>query len=123
MALKKLKETTIIKIIDPETEETALDSKGKEMFVEAYSADSKKFRKVTADIARENEGKKSTKKNNDKLITEQLAHLIASWNIEDEKGNVQLSIENAIYILDEYRYVRDAILETITDRKNFLLSQ
>ena len=123
MALTKLKELTTIKIIDPATEETAIDSKGNEMFIDVYSADSKKFRKITADIARENEGKKATRKNNDKLITEQLAHLIAAWNVETDEGPVPLTIENAIYVLDEYRYVRDAILETITDRKNFLLSQ
>ena len=122
MALKKLKETTVIKINDPETEEVAIDSNGNEMFVEVYSADSKKFRKITADLARENENKKARKKNNDKLITEQLANLIASWNIETDEGSVPLTIENAVYVLDEYRYVRDAILETITDRKNFLFS-
>lgn len=122
MALTKLKELTTIKIIDPATEEVALDSKKKEMFVEIYSADSKKFRKISADIARENEKKKATKKNPDVLITEQLANLIASWNIETDEGAVPLTVENAIYVLDEYRYIRDAILETITDRKNFLLS-
>lgn len=122
MALTKLKELTTIKIIDPATEEIDLDSNGKELFVEIYSADSKKFRKVSADIARENEKKKATKKNPDVLITEQLANLIASWNIELETGSIDLTVENAIFVLDEYRYIRDQILETITDRKNFLLS-
>lgn len=122
MALTKLKELTTIKIIDPATEEVAIDSKKKEMFVEIYSADSKKFRKISADIARENEKKKASKKNPDVLITEQLANLIASWNIELEDGHKELTIENAIFVLDEYRYIRDQILETITDRKNFLLS-
>ena len=37
MALTKLKELTTIKIIDPATEEVAIDSKKKEMFVEIYS--------------------------------------------------------------------------------------
>lgn len=122
MALTKLKELTTIKIIDPATEEVAIDSKKKEMFVEIYSADSKKFRKISADIARENEKKKASKKNPDVLITEQLANLIASWNIELETGSIDLTVENAIFVLDEYRYIRDQILETITDRKNFLLS-
>lgn len=122
MALTKLKELTTIKIIDPATEEVAIDSKKKEMFVEIYSADSKKFRKISADIARENEKKKASKKNPDVLITEQLANLIASWNIELETGHIDLTVENAIFVLDEYRYIRDQILETITDRKNFLLS-
>ena len=122
MALTKLKELTTIKIIDPATEEVAIDSKKKEMFVEIYSADSKKFRKISADIARENEKKKASKKNPDILITEQLANLIASWNIELETGHIELTVENAIFVLDEYRYIRDQILETITDRKNFLLS-
>ena len=122
MALTKLKELTTIKIIDPATEEIAIDSKKKEMFVEIYSADSKKFRKISADIARENEKKKASKKNPDILITEQLANLIASWNIELETGHIELTVENAIFVLDEYRYIRDQILETITDRKNFLLS-
>ena len=122
MALTKLKELTTIKIIDPATEEVAIDSKKKEMFVEIYSADSKKFRKTSADIARENEKKKASKKNPDVLITEQLANLIASWNVELETGHIDLTVENAIFVLDEYRYIRDQILETITDRKNFLLS-
>lgn len=122
MALTKLKELTTIKIIDPATEEVAIDSKKKEMFVEIYSADSKKFRKISADIARENEKKKASKKNPDILITEQLANLIASWNIELETGHIELTVENAMFVLDEYRYIRDQILETITDRKNFLLS-
>ena len=122
MALTKLKELTTIKIIDPATEEVAIDSKKKEMFVEIYSADSKKFRKISADIARENEKKKASKKNPDVLITEQLANLIASWNVELETGHIDLTVENAIFVLDEYRYIRDQILETITDRKNFLLS-
>lgn len=122
MALTKLKELTTIKIIDPATEEVAIDSKKKEMFVEIYSADSKKFRKISADIARENEKKKASKKNPDVLITEQLANLIASWNVELETGHIELTVENAIFVLDEYRYIRDQILETITDRKNFLLS-
>ena len=122
MALAKLKDTTVVKIIDPSTEEVAVDSKKKEMFVEIYSADSKKFRKISADIARENEKKKASKKNPDVLITEQLANLIASWNVELETGHIDLTVENAIFVLDEYRYIRDQILETITDRKNFLLS-
>lgn len=123
MALTKLKELTTIKIIDPATEEVAVDSKKKEMFVEIYSADSKKFRKISADIARENEKKKASKKNPDVLITEQLANMIASWNIEVEEGvSLPLTIENAIMVLDELRYIRDQILESVTDRKLFLLS-
>lgn len=120
MALAKLKDTTVVKIIDPSTEEVAIDSNGNEMFVEIYSADSKKYRKNLASIVKDNEAKKATKKNNDDLMTEILANSILSWNIEAEEGSVPLTVENAVYILDSLRYIRDALLETVNDRKIFL---
>ena len=120
MALAKLKDTTVIKIIDPSTEEVAIDSNGNEMFVEIHSADSKKYRKNLATIVKDNEAKKATKKNNDELMTDILASSIVSWNIETDEGTAPLTIETAVYILDTYRYIRDALLETVNDRKIFL---
>lgn len=120
MALAKLKDTTIVKIIDPSTEEVALDSNGNEMFVEIYSADSKKYRKNLATIVKDNEAKKATKKNNDDLMTDILASSVVSWNVETDEGAVPLTVENAVYVIDTYRYIRDSLLETVNDRKIFL---
>ena len=120
MALVKLNDSTVVKIIDPSTEEVALDSKKKEMFVEVVSADSKKYRKTLANIVKDNESKKATKKNNDDLMTDILAHSIISWNIETDEGSIPFTIENAVYVLETYRYIRDALLETVNDRKIFL---
>lgn len=120
MALVKLNDSTVVKILDPSTEEVALDSKKKEMFVEIVSADSKKYRKTLANIVKDNEAKKATKKNNDDLMTDILAHSIISWNIETDEGSIPFTIENAVYVLETYRYIRDALLETVNDRKIFL---
>ena len=120
MALAKLKDTTIVKIIDPSTEEVAIDSNGNEMFVEIHSADSKKYRKNLATIVKDNEAKKATKKNNDDLMTDILASSVVSWNVETDEGAVPLTVENAVYVIDTYRYIRDALLETVNDRKIFL---
>jgi len=120
MALVKLNDSTVVKIIDPSTEEVALDSKKKEMFVEIVSADSKKYRKTLANIVKDNEAKKATKKNNDDLMTDILANSIISWNIETDEGSLPFTIENAVYVLETYRYIRDALLETVNDRKIFL---
>lgn len=120
MALKKFNDSTISKVIDILTGEVELDSNGNEMFVEFYSADSKRYRKSFAARLKENEGKKATKKTNDEVITDIIADCLISWNIEMPEGHVPLSFENAVYVLEERRDIREMIAENQNDRKIFL---
>lgn len=120
MALAKFNDSTVAEIIDIITDEIEVDSKGEKMFVEFYSADSKKYQKTLAMLVKENETKRSTKKNNYDLMTDIIAASIISWNIEMEEGHVPLTGENAVYVLEARKDIREMIIEKQNDRKIFL---
>lgn len=118
------KDTAIVKLKHPVTGETlTCDADDSEMFLEVYGKDSKRYRKVLADLLREKTGKKNSKfstEQYDELTTEQLALCIASWNIEYEGEKPKYSKEKAMEIFDKIRWIREQAAEAIEDRADFL---
>jgi len=116
----KLNETTRIDMIDIGTDEVIKTKAGENMFMEVYSADSKKYRKVLASLVSENEKRRTNKKSNDEIITEVLAGCVATWNVETEDGPVPLTLQNAVDFFEANRTIREQGVESQHDRKIFL---
>ena len=95
------------------------------MFIEVYGSDSKKYRKIQADIARDRSGKKNQKlspEQIDELVTDQLASCIAAWSLEYNGEKPVYSKATAVEILSEVRWIREQVAEAINDRASFLQS-
>ena len=119
------KDTTKVKITNPVTGEVLVCDDGTEMFIEVYGADSKRYRKIQADISRERSNKRNQKlspEQIDELVTDQLASCVASWNIEYDGDKPVYSKDMAIEIFTEVRWIREQVAEGINDRAGFLQS-
>ena len=117
------KDTTKVKLVHPVTGEVLSCDDGTEMFIEVYGSDSKKYRKIQADIARDRSGKKNQKlspEQIDELVTDQLASCIAAWNLEYNGEKPVYSKSTAVEILSEVRWIREQVAEAINDRASFL---
>lgn len=122
-ALTPLKETTKVFVIDLITDEPHKTEKGDDMFVEVYSADSKRYKKIMADIQREYINKKNKNVDYNALAIEKIASLIANWNIEIGGTKLELNKTNAIGFLTANPKAFEDIDAAIVDRKNFLPNQ
>lgn len=117
------KDTTKVKLNHPVTGETLICDDGTEMFIEVYGSDSKRYRKIQADIARDRNNKRNQKltpEQIDELVTDQLASCIAAWNIEYGGEKPLYSKDKAIEVLTEVRWIREQVAEGINDRAGFL---
>ena len=117
------KDTTKVKITHPVTGEQLICDDGTEMFIEVYGSDSKRYRKIQADIARDRNNKRNQKlspEQIDELVTDQLASCIAAWNIEYDGEKPLYSKDKAIEVLTEVRWIREQVAEAINDRASFL---
>lgn len=117
------KDTTKVKITNPVTGEILTCDDDTEMFIEVYGSDSKRYRKIQADIARDRNNKRNQKlspEQIDELVTDQLASCIAAWNIEYDSEKPLYSKDKAIEVLTEVRWIREQVAEAINDRASFL---
>lgn len=130
MDLKNLNTTTSgetgawLHLRHPSTDELLFsdDKEKKPMRIELCGADSKRFRKINAQLVRKMQGKK--KQTSDDIedgVTEQLVGVTLGWqNIIMDGKEVIFDQLAANDIYSEYRWIREQVAAFVSDRSNFL---
>jgi len=98
------------------------DAETKPVEIKLCGSDSKRFRKINAQLVRRMQGKK--KQTNDDVengVTEQLVGVTLGWQNLIMNGQEQVfDQETATNIYNEYRWIREQVAAFVADRSNFL---
>ena len=122
--LKTTEEGVKLQLRHPATDELlfADDKEKRPMQIELAGSDSKRFRKINAQLVRRMQGKKKQSTEDvENGVTEQLVGVTLSWsNIMMDGKELLFDVDTAKDLYNGQRWIREQVAEFISDRSNFL---